>query len=66
MSFTEKIDVLDLIIQILQDVEAKLDNLVERLESTVLVIEDRTNRQDLDKLEEMVKRLLGKPEGGEC
>ena len=33
MSFTEKIDVLDLLIQILQDHEAKLDQLIERLEA---------------------------------
>ena len=34
MSFTEKIDVLDLLIQVLRDHEAKLDELVERLENT--------------------------------
>jgi len=33
MSFTEKIDVLDLIIQTLKDHETKLDQLVERLEA---------------------------------
>jgi len=33
MSFTEKIDVLDLLIQSLQDHEAKLDELIERLEA---------------------------------
>ena len=33
MSFTEKIDVLDLIIQILNEHEQKLDKIVERLEA---------------------------------
>lgn len=33
MSFTEKIDVLDLIIQTLKDLEQKMDELVERLET---------------------------------
>jgi len=33
MSFTEKIDVLDLLIQVLRDHEAKLDELVGRLEA---------------------------------
>ncbi|MCW4049122.1 MAG: hypothetical protein NWE89_05230 [Candidatus Bathyarchaeota archaeon] len=36
MSFTEKVDVLDLIINILQEHEQKLDELVTRLEALVL------------------------------
>jgi len=49
MSFTEKIDVLDLLIQILKDHEEKLDQLVERLENTValLLAEDDTARHQL-------------------
>lgn len=35
MSYTEKIDVLDLIIRVLQDHEEKLDALVGRLEAAV-------------------------------
>jgi len=35
MSFTEKVDVLDLIINILQEHEQKLDELVTRLEALV-------------------------------
>jgi len=38
MSYTEKIDVLDLIINILREHEEKLDELVERLEDTVAEI----------------------------
>ncbi|HUV55131.1 MAG TPA: hypothetical protein VMW03_08000 [Candidatus Krumholzibacteriaceae bacterium] len=34
MSFTEKIDVLDLIINVIKEHEEKLDELVERLEKT--------------------------------
>ena len=34
MSFTEKIDVLDLIINVVKEHEEKLDELVERLERT--------------------------------
>jgi len=32
-NFTEKIDVLDLLIQVIQDHEAKLDECIERLEA---------------------------------
>lgn len=35
MSFTEKIDVLDLIIKVLEEHEAKLDALITRLENRV-------------------------------
>jgi len=38
MSFTEKVDVLDLLINILREHEEKLDDLVERLEMVVEVI----------------------------
>ena len=34
MSFTEKMDVLDLLINIIKDHEAKLDELISRLENT--------------------------------
>ena len=40
MSFTEKIDVLDLLIQVLRDHEAKLDELVERLDNATRPIGD--------------------------
>jgi len=40
MSFTEKIDVLDLIINVLNEHEKKLDMLVERLELIVDIMED--------------------------
>jgi len=36
MSYTEKIDVLELLISILREHEAKLDELVSRLEDAVL------------------------------
>jgi len=35
MSYTEKIDVLDMIIEILQEHEKKIDELVSRLEAAV-------------------------------
>jgi len=35
MSYTEKIDVLDLLINVLREHEEKLDELVERMEQTV-------------------------------
>jgi len=41
MSYTEKIDVLDLIIEILQEHERKIDLLVERIE----VVADRLDPQ---------------------
>lgn len=34
MSFTEKMDVLDLLINIIKEHEAKLDELISRLENT--------------------------------
>lgn len=40
MSFTEKIDVLELIIKILNDHEKKFDNLVERLEIVTRTLEN--------------------------
>ena len=39
MSFTEKIDVLDLIIQTLNEHEQKLSEIVERLEAILLLQE---------------------------
>jgi len=49
MSFTEKIDVLDLLINILKEHEEKLDKLVERLENTVayLLAGDDASRHQL-------------------
>jgi len=46
MSFTEKIDVLDLIIEILSEHEARIDELVSRLEVVVHV--DHHPDQDAD------------------
>ena len=39
MSYTEKMDVLDLIINILRKHEEKLDELVERLEAVTAIIQ---------------------------
>ncbi|TRO51286.1 hypothetical protein E2P71_09325, partial [Candidatus Bathyarchaeota archaeon] len=48
MSFTEKIDVLDLLINILREHEEKLDSLVERLEIVSQTIQkDPTLRKSL-------------------
>jgi len=48
MSFTEKIDVLDLLIKILQEHEKKLDELVERLELWVNKIDVEGSMPDID------------------
>jgi len=40
MSYTEKIDVLDLLINILKEHEAKLDELVTRLEAVCEKVDD--------------------------
>jgi len=50
MSFTEKMDVLDLIINILQEHEQKLDKLVTRLEA--LVSEPKKNPKRYPQREE--------------
>jgi len=42
MSFTEKIDVLDLIINTLTEHEERIDKLVTRLEAAVSAVEDRS------------------------
>jgi len=49
MSFTEKIDVLDLLIQTLRDHEEKLDHFIERLENIVayLLAGDDASRHQL-------------------
>ncbi len=44
MGYTEKIDVLDMIIDVLRDHEKVLDNLVDRLEKIVIVGERRSMR----------------------
>lgn len=44
MSYTEKIDVLELLIDILREHEATLDRLVERLEKIVILAEGRDMR----------------------
>ncbi|GAH62182.1 unnamed protein product, partial [marine sediment metagenome] len=38
MSFTEKIDVLDLLINVLREHEEKLDELVERMEQIICIL----------------------------
>ncbi|GAH48951.1 unnamed protein product, partial [marine sediment metagenome] len=38
MSFTEKIDVLDLLINVLREHEEKLDELIERMEQIVCIL----------------------------
>ena len=51
MSFTEKVDVLDLLINILREHEEKLDTLVERMEtmcSHCPAIEDETEEEEED------------------
>lgn len=52
MSFTEKIDVLDLLINILREHEEKLDTLVERMEN---LFDEETLNVHIDK---RVKSLL--------
>jgi len=49
MSFTEKIDVLDLIIKVLEEHEAKLDALITELESLI------PERRELDDVKRMLK-----------
>ena len=44
MSFPEKIDVLDLIINVLNEHEKKMDVLVERMENIVAVLEGHPER----------------------
>lgn len=41
MSYTEKVDVLDLLINILREHEEKLDELVERLEHVTVCLDPR-------------------------
>ncbi|MBN2336205.1 response regulator [Candidatus Bathyarchaeota archaeon] len=57
MSFTEKIDVLDLLINILREHEEKLDELVERLE-----IVSQTIQRDPDLKRSLMEYEVGKPE----
>lgn len=52
MSFTEKIDVLDLIIKILNDHEKKFDELVERLELVTQQLETQNPALPTEELEE--------------
>ena len=42
MTYTEKIDVLELLIKILQDHEKKLDEYVTRMEEVLKIVETRT------------------------
>lgn len=48
--FTEKIDVLDLLINIIREHEEKLDELVERLEATVAVCLETSVIKDLSEV----------------
>lgn len=60
MTFTEKIDVLDLLINILREHEEKLDELVERLE-----IVSRTIESDPGLKRSVIEYQMGKPEAEE-
>lgn len=51
MSFTEKMDVLDLLINVLSEHEEKLDDLVERLEMIIEAKDPDTPLRDLDNIE---------------
>ena len=57
MSFTEKIDVLDLIINVLNEHERKMDLLVERLEDIVSVLESHPDFSEALREYEMQARL---------
>jgi len=50
MSFTEKIDVLDLLIKILREHEEKMDRLVERAEIAVKRLEELAGIDDHENL----------------
>ena len=62
MSFTEKIDVLDLLIQILQDHEAKLDKLIERLDTAIYTVEDHPNYPRLYEIAKAVRDKVDRPQ----
>lgn len=53
MSFTEKIDVLDLLIKILEEHEARLDELVRRLE---VLAPDRPQVDDTENMARFYRR----------
>lgn len=44
MSFTEKIDVLEMLIQIIQEHEKKLDEITVRLEQVARIVEEHYSR----------------------
>ena len=54
MSFTEKIDVLDLLIQTLKDHEEKLDQIAERLENAT---KPRSQVDDHDQMRRFYENL---------
>jgi len=60
MSFTEKIDVLDLLIQILEDHEEKLDQIAERLEAIADKLTEPVNYPRLKEIVEAIHRSTEK------
>ena len=61
MSFTEKVDVLDLLINILKEHEEALDNFLARLENTMTTVDKLFNHAvvqgKLDKIEEHIEHI---------
>ena len=62
MSFTEKVDVLDLLIQVLRDHEAKLDELIERLETATCAVENPPNYPRLYEIAKAVRKGVERPQ----